>query len=369
MITPLERALLKSRVMAPRSILSLLALAITLAAAPAAAQGTIGVLYSDLDGRGQMPIFDPNVTGGRPLNAEECTSNAEITFTLSNIRTDASGVMAIWRGAPTAACETAAARMAPSGGGTSPCTALGISEMIITGSQTITVTAGVADLFGTDQCSGVSQSQQGFWFLMLTDATATTPDVPVADYARVTIFLDTDAPDAPLLSGSFAGGDTVAIDVDTDGQAGVTGAAVYVDSSAAAAASCPEMPTSTTLIPGAAAPGTAAAREYASFTVSPSATALGLDNVGEYAVVAATLLDAARNESVLSELACVQRVQVIGFWDTYCMDRGFPADADGIRRCREQYAGCAVSRSSRPALPTLVLFALVAVAIGFRRRR
>jgi MYXO-CTERM domain-containing protein len=141
----------------------------------------------------------------------------------------------------------------------------------------------------------------------------------------------------------------------------LAGAVAYVDLSGCAGGT----PSSTTLIAGQPAPTSGGFVTEGGSSVTINGEAAGIALPG-WAAVAVTTIDRARNESVLSNVVCVQRVAVRGFWDDYCAEHGLaPED------CRENYS-CAVSAPGsdrRAAGGALALLGLTAIALVLRRRR
>jgi MYXO-CTERM domain-containing protein len=80
----------------------------------------------------------------------------------------------------------------------------------------------------------------------------------------------------------------------------------------------------------------------------------------------AAMARGARNESVLSNVVCIERVQVQGFWDAYCAERGM---AD-VEACRANYS-CSIEAGggSAPACGWAVGLAALAAVARRRMRR
>ena len=79
--------------------------------------------------------------------------------------------------------------------------------------------------------------------------------------------------------------------------------------------------------------------------------------------MAVVVFDTARNESVLSNVACLERVPVEGFWDDYCRQEMLSDE-----ECRTRYSGCA----ALPGMPLRdggLALVLIAIAIVVVRRR
>lgn len=95
--------------------------------------------------------------------------------------------------------------------------------------------------------------------------------------------------------------------------------------------------------------------------------ALGLE-INQYAAVAVTLVDRANNESRLSNVVCIQRVEVRGFWDAYCASR--PGADGGLspEACRQTY-GCAVQPGARGTNAGWALVLGVMVVTMARRKK
>lgn len=276
--------------------------------------------------------------GSRPISLAECEANVEIPIEIANIPADANGrVFSVWRGAVgSAMCEASTSRMSTTG--MPACTLTDFPAATITTTQ-ITVRPTVQQLFGSTACSAGTNNEQEFFFLIVSSAGDTSTTVANGYFFSLRILLDTQAPSSPTLDPN-PGGDTQ-INVTWENAAGTEalfGANAYVDLAGCDASG---NVISTALTPGADPPTDIEpilTEGQSVDTAVLDGAALGLE-YGEYAAVGVTLLDRARNESKLSNVVCIQRVQVSGFWDAYCAEHGMTDPA----MCRAQY-GC----SARP---------------------
>jgi hypothetical protein len=194
--------------------------------------------------------------------------------------------------------------------------------------------------------------------LAVSARTDTTTDVTATNYFSFSIGLDFVAPDAPMVSDA-AGDRQIGLAWTNSTTETLTGANVYVDTSV----DC--MGTSTTLVEGMAVPATL---EPTATVSGSSPTSRVLDGqtlglaIGESALVAVTVLDTARNESVFSNVACIERVTVAGFWDAYCAEHGLT-----LEECRQRYSGCAALPGRRP-LGWIWLVGIAALLLVVGRR-
>lgn len=343
----------------PRNVQTLtLAVLGTLMIGPASAQAQTIMLNVESFGGRDAPVL-LHGTNGRPISGEECEMNVSIPIQLTTVpfSTTESRFLSVWRGTPTsAACQTATNRRA-TGTTEPPCTF--VTSFPIT-SMTMDVSLPAQTAFGTCDVA----TTQEFWFLGVAAAEDNTTDVPTGEYTygSLTIGLDPTPPGDPTGLEPSAGDRQIAIAWDNpEGVESLSGANVYFD-----AAGCDA---SGNVIAGGALtdggpPPSSTPLTFSGLAVR-SATldgeALGIA-VGEYAAVAVTIVDRANNESDLSNVVCVQRVEVRGFWDAYCAERGLERDA-----CTTQY-GCAAGRSgARGSLAAIVLL-LGAIALVSRRR-
>ncbi len=346
------RALLRAQTM--RLVLALAAAA-WITGASGAAHAQIMVLVSPIGDRGTPPNFDPMT--GRPLGAAECATES-MTFTLSNITTT-TGVIDVWRAPPAVDCTQTASRMLNAG--TSMCTYVGAVGMVDANMETVMAT--VAELWGTDCSSSTPQSTARFTFLRVGTAGDRATPVVAADAGTVTMTLDNVAPNAPAVAARQSSGEPILVTYEP-GTERTGGADLYYDPDG----TCTDgVPTSMLLVPGAM-PTSGRVGGHTGLnqrSIEIAGATIGLRAVGEQAVVAVAVRDAAGNQSVLSELICVTRVNVAGFWDAYCASHGYPSD---VAACRDDYAGCAATPGRRAPIGALLL-GLAVVALTARRRR
>ncbi|MDQ3034763.1 MAG: hypothetical protein M3Y87_20295 [Myxococcota bacterium] len=296
---------------------------------------------------------------GRPISGEECTTNVPIPIQLTNLpfSTTESRFLSVWRGTPTsAACQTATNRRA-TGPTDPPCTF--VTSFPIT-SMTMDVTLPAQTAFGACDVA----TTQEFWFLGVPAAEDNTTDVPTGEYTygSLTIGLDPTPPADPTGLEPSAGDRQIQIAWDNpEGVESLSGANVYVDTSGCDASG--NVIAGGTLTDGGAPPSTTpiAVNGLAVRSATLDGEALGIA-IGEYAAIAVSIVDRANNESNLSNVVCVQRVEVRGFWDAYCAERGLEREA-----CTSQY-GCSAGPSSG-GRGSLAGMALVLGAIAFASRR
>lgn len=342
----------------PNGPFLIVALAVAASAlAPARASAQIMYTIQEFGDR-QAPV-ELYGTNGRPLSEAECTANVDIPIDIVNAPYDigTTQVISIWRGAPTsAACQTATNRR-NTGTGEPPCTF--VTSIPLTAAMQ-SIELGVQDAF--ESCGTATELE--FWFLVVNSAMDTSTDVPVTNYFTLRAALDPTPPAAPTELMSTPGDAQIQISwTNPEGLEPLEKARIYYDSMGCDAAG--EV-TSTTLVGGAAAPSGTPAIDVdgqAVRTATVSGEQLGID-YDAYAAVAVALVDRAGNESVLSEPICVQRVQVSGFWDAYCSERGMDVDT-----CSETY-GCGVGRpGARGSAAAFWVAMLAMIGAALRRGR
>jgi hypothetical protein len=327
----------------------------------ARAQGSVTVRIREFGGR----VSPVQLTGptGQAISGAECTANVSIPFELTNLpfAPGTTQVLSVWRAAASGMCQNSMQRR-PSAMGAPPC--VEVHNQPATG-MIMTLSIPVQTLFGTAACAGGTNTEQTFWFMVVSTAGDNTTEVAASHYGTVAITVDPVAPAAPMLDGDAAGDATITVTwTNPAGTEPLFGANIYVDSAGCDASG---RPISTTLRGGEPRPSGTAPRVVAEGQTVSSATlstsGLGLD-YGQYAAVAVTLVDRARNESVLSNVICVQRVRVQGFWDAYCAERGLSPS-----ECRDRYDGCAIG-FREPARRAVLGWALLALALlAIRRAR
>ncbi len=283
-----------------------------------------------------------------PINGTEC--DTPITFRFSNISYSATAAAQrfdIWRTTTGGgACQTATNRSSTTG--TPSCTHVAETAQITANMQDFQLTPRA--LFGS--CA-VEQTYV-FYFLMTASTPDSTTTITAANYGFVEISLDGVVPAAPTLTGDAAG--DANINLAWTNPAGTTtlyGAEVYVDPTGCTGST----PSSTILVAGQApAVGLSAAATPAGdalASTSVAAATLGVPNYGNRAAVAVLLVDRGRNRSVLSNIQCVERVHVEGFFDSYCNERGLSRD-----ECKTRY-GCAVQSHASSNVPRTLLGLMV----------
>lgn len=347
-----------------RASVSVLVAALVIAALPASARAQMTGQVQAFGDRA-TPVVLTDTSGGRPINAEECASIA-IPVLLRNIPSTAGTPSSatthidVWHASTSATCQNVEMRVSMSGG-MPVCTHALAVAIDNRGEQTVSIPASAVF-----DCAAASvQSRRVFLFASPGD-TNISVTYQSGQWFQLDVTYDPVAPEAPVLDGPIAAGDT-SITVTFDAPSGpVYGATLYVDP-----AGCPGGMPGSSLLTAGARPPASGVRTVEEVGASPTAIAvsgadIGLD-YGEYAAVAATFTDRARNESVLSNVVCVQRVRVRGFWDEFCAERMLDDES-----CRARYGGCAVTpgTTSAPAASALVLLlAVAAIVRGARRVR
>jgi hypothetical protein len=336
-----------------------------LALAPTA-HAQIAYTYQTYGDRGAPASGATNYLVNWPISQAECLANEPITMVLTNAPYDATGMMRrvwdLWQGGTGTAganCQTAANRRTIAGGTSPLCTqrtAWNGGEITNT---MPTLSFRPQELF-PEGCTGATQGTYVFYVLAVSARGDTTTDVPATQFFTFSVALDFAAPEAPTVNDA-AGDRQIQVGWENETTETLSAARIYVDTSATCEGG------STLLVEGSAAPTTLMpAGEVggsAPTTITLDGEGLGLA-VGESAPFAVTVLDLARNESVLSNIGCLERVPVQGFWDAYCAERGLSA-----AECRTRYGSCAAQPGSGDRPRALwAWLALAGLAVAMRRR-
>ncbi len=343
-----------------RHTLLTLALAAIAGSIPGAAHAQIRITPQSFGGRTSPVVLYGN--SGQPISAAECVANVGIPLEITGL--PATGgvltVLDIWRGpSGSGNCNQATNRQTMTG-----------STPICTHIQSVAITSTIQSLslpaetaFGAAACTSSVSTPYDFYFLAVATAQDNSTEVSTTNAGSVTVAIDPVAPGAPVLMESA--GDTV-ITVgwsNPDATEALYGAHVYVDLSGCDATGTPV--TGGPLMAGGTAPtsvtpSTFQGQTIESATLDPAALGLAY---GDFAAVGVTILDRARNESVLSNVVCIERVQVQGFWDAYCAERGM---AD-VEACRANYS-CSIEAGGGSASACGWAVGLAALAAVARRR-
>jgi hypothetical protein len=308
--------------------------------------------------------FGQHTSGGttvnfttQPIGIAECDVEMPLTFSNTTL---ASGTYYIdtWSASGTGAmCGVAANRT----GAAPACTSVPLDATInrYTGAMTFLMNVTPVELFGA--CESRTRT---FYFFNTTSSPDNSSEF-VAPLA-VEITMDADAPSAPTIAGDAAGDTSVVVSwTNPTDLAPQGGARVYFDPNG-----CGGDGGTSTLVAGSVPPGSPVFESYSSSisTATIPIASLSWDGAtyGQRGAVAVTVLDSARNESVLSNVVCIEHVTVSGFWNQYCADRGLT-----VEECNARYSGCSVGLPSRRVdLGVLsVLAAVLGVWLVRRRGR
>ncbi len=348
----------------PTPLLLLAVFSLGWAARPASAQ--ITYTYQTYGERGVPASGATNYLVNWPISQAECDANEPIRMVVTNAPYDATGTTRLewdlWQGGTGSAganCQTATNRR-PVTGSVAVCSARSSwsGGGQITSSMP-TLTFRPQELFA-DGCDGASQGAYVFYVLAVSARGDTTTDVAATHYFTFSVALDLQPPSAPTVSDA-AGDRQVVVSWTNNTSETLTGARVYVDVDG-------DCEGSSVLVAGAPAPPGLApavtAGGGAPTSASVDAARLGLE-IGQAVPVAVTVLDQAHNESVLSNVACLTRVPVSGFWDEFCTQQG---ETDAAS-CRERYSGCSVGHAAERATPWALWLVLGALFARAARRR
>jgi hypothetical protein len=311
------------------SPLRLAAIATTLwagIAAPAAAQGTMTIEITSIDGSEWMMTGDP-------IGGADCDAEAMVRLRVSGIPTAGVTHLDLWRGTD---CNNTTSR----NGSTTDneCTHINLTIMTL-GSATQDLGPYALDtLF---DCAGAEGSQT-LWVLG-ANASPEMDDV-TTNYGQVSLTIDRTAPTAPTDLSGGAGDSAIPVNWDAPAGETIERYVIFVD---------PGDCSSTELVAGGPAP-----TRSPDATASGSASSADLDGadlelaLGDSAAVAVAAEDAAGNRGPLSNVDCIMRVETTGFW------RG---DGDS----------CSVARagSTRGAAGLTIMLGVALAALLARRRR
>lgn len=328
---------------------------------PKAAEAQMTATYLEYGGRGAPGTSSNTYFVNWPVSLAECTANDAIEVQLQNapFMTGTSLTFALWRASAGGTNPTQCQQGANRSGANPPCVRVETFEqpMLTAVNQLITIPPQV--FFDAD-CSRTGDLV--FFLMAMTNPSDISSDIAATHFVTLRIVLDREAPDAPTVSDS-AGDASTSVSWTNPGDTGTLyGARVYVDT-AGSCGSGDGGSGSSTLVEGGTPPATATVTVMGG---SPTSATVNLESLGlaygDSVPVAVTLVDLARNESVLSNVACLTRVQVEGFWDAYCRENGL-SEAE----CRARYGGCSAAPARRGAHS--ILFGVgLALLIALRRR-
>ncbi len=315
----------------------------------------------------------------QPLGLNDCGNAVHIQFTgITSMGTTAQ-VIDVWRAA-------AATTMCPTGALARTGTAQVCFPINVSAGNTVTnltqFNLGVtpSELFGpvpgnlaaVDPCTTPVTTTQYFFFAQTGNAGDTSTMWPAGTYLVMPIAVDTQRPTAPVLNGPAAGDTSVALSW-TTGETGTIGSErVYFDPAGCSGGGDGGTGSSSVLMAGAPPPTSALVHTVPSLGTSGSVPTSALTGwasgtYGQSGAIAITVLDSAGNESMLSNVICVQHVRVTGFWEQYCAEHGMTT-----AQCTSNYHGCSVGVPSRRldlgALGLLGAALGLLVARGTRRR-
>ncbi|MEM9191334.1 MAG: hypothetical protein AAGF12_19330 [Myxococcota bacterium] len=270
---------------------------LVLAASPAAAQD-ITVILEDVTG---ADVADVRANG---FSAAQCAANTSLRLQLRSVPTDRNRLV-FFRGDD---CNLVESRDGDEPA--SECDRLTIPD-ITASSADLEVTTDVLSLLvhtmdnTTLTCDNIDASRD--IFILAVDDDPNSEDVGTG-WGVITLELDTVAPNVPSNIAGGTGNTAIPVgwgelDPDTDEHR------IYVDETG-----CP----STTLIAGESAAGLTPVTTVGGTSTSADINGqeLGLQ-IGDMAAVAVTSRDATDNESVLSDVVCVTRVETEGFCETF----------------------------------------------------
>lgn len=327
---------------------------ITCLVGPSLAQAQMTATYLEYGSRGAPGTNSSTYFINWPVSADECTANDPIEVQLQNAPfiTGTTYTMALWLASAGGTSPTACNLGMNRSGTTPPCTRVTTFDQptLTAVNQVIAIPPQV--FFGTD-CSATGDLV--FFLMAMSSPTDISSDVPATNFVTLRIMLDRTPPDAPTVADA-AGDENVTVSWTNPTDTNTLYAAnIYVDRTGTCG-SGDGGTGSSVLVEDGTPPASITPVTITGGSPTSGAVNLSFLDYGESVPVAVTLVDLARNESVLSNVACLTRVQVEGFWDAYCRENGYPDTVDGRAACRAAYDGCSASpgRGNGSALALLV---------------
>lgn len=304
----------------------------------------------------------------QPLGLHECSTPIPIRFTMLTT-SPTTRYLDMWSATSgTAGCETGTTRSSST---STACEAIALTGNAFTNAIQHDLTVTGEQLFGSTACTGLTTTKTFYVF-----DTVSSPDTSTTftTWATLTISIDSQAPSAPTITNAPAGDTTVSVtwsnpsDIGTQG-----GVAVYFDPSGCGSTSTDgggsDAGVGGSLVAGGTPPASLLVYEQRSQSITTATipiASLGwaAGTYGQRGSIAVSVLDNAFNPSVLSNVVCAEHVNVTGFWNQYCAERGLP-----LAECSSQYGGCSVGLPTRrPDLLMIVALGSVLGALFARRR-
>ena len=332
----------------------LLALALP-SAASAQTQGDVVVTLVEVL-QGETVIREDEEDLNRSLGATECADMENVTLRFRAQPVTAGTMFVdVWVGSSSQDCFTADAR---STGDMRVCTHLMPDPMLDSDDGIFNIT--LAELLqDSSACNdGQPDVELNLW-VFATGDTETTGEVSPGGYGFTTFGVDPTPPPVPSPSASSATGDTgIPVRWGDVGEAN-TEYFVYVDTNTDAGCAAG----SAVLVPGELPPelpidGVSRQRTGIDDTsANLNGESLGLA-FGESALVGVVAVDQADNESALSSLVCITRVESLGFCGVY--------EGMGEESCP---SGCSAGRGGRDGAGLAALLSSMGLLVMARRRR
>ncbi len=330
-----ERSLLDA---SPMRVAVWLVLALALPASALAQEINTAVVSLGDRVEGEFGLAQLALTTANPIGSAECNDTTMIRFRFTGVDQMRS-TLYFYRGAN---CNDPMIRTSTT---TTSCEEL--TPTIAIGAQT-TVEADVP-ISGLVDCARGGSGVSTIWVLALNQNTDTVTAAGQQD--SFALAYDLDPPTAPT-DVATTGGEANGTVRWGGGQAGFS-YEVFVDTAGCAGGT----PSSTVLVAGMAPPdGTT---PVATGTSTSAQVSLSSVATNEYVAVAVRSIDRGGNPSVLSQVVCMQKVDVVTWWETYCMQSPQPEECAG--------SGCAV-RPARARGAWLLVPLLLASIVLVRRR-
>lgn len=291
------------------------------------------------------------------LSKKDCLDDTPITFEVTTSFSMVPMFVELWQGPYMTDCTSAGARTPSQNGST--CTNVVVPTNTNTKPKISTTTRA---LFGDKDGSCKDSEKRDVFVTAFNKSTPLTgtaaPDNTVIKSWKINFWVDLTPPTEPTEVTGTNGESEVTVDWTDPADETVNPDAGYHVYYGTQKLGINDACESTELVAGKAAP---TSLKYLTSEVegkSWSPSAFGLTDVNTKVAVAVTTRDGAGNESVLSEITCVGKVNTIGFDDACQKDP----------KCKDAFDSCALAPGRRSAAASAV-FMLACAGILLRRRR
>jgi hypothetical protein len=303
----------------------------------------INVTVRSFPGRsaGSFDLMDLATVAANPISASEC--NTMISFRFSTPLDATRSQLQFYVGAM---CDVVSIRTDTT---STMCVALDMIEPVaIDGRQQVDYDIRAGDLVPCD--SGTGSGVQNIWVLAVDNNSSEVTGT--GQKAQFNIAYDLTPPGGPTSLVADGGENSVELTWDAPSEA-VQTYEVYFDPSGCADGT----PT------GSLSDPPASSLLYAEFSGPADSYQLIWPEsvpIGGEAAIAVRGVDSSNNAGPLSDVICVERIDVVSWRDVYCMENPDACDDTG---------GCSASPGARGSLGALALMSLLGLVLVWRRRR